>query len=127
MTRIPALMAAALLTAMTAAAQDTRNLYDGKWLVKIALDNYRGEADVVVNGSGGTYRRRVIGRREDPCAGREAPIEIIKATAEVLEYRIYGSKALTGCPDGTVVSRRLPDGTLDGQASNGATMLHIKQ
>lgn len=127
MKRVLMLVLAALAIATSATAQDANKAYDGKWLVKIALDNYRGEADVVIEGNAGTYKRRVAGRRDDPCVGREVPIEITAATAEGLEYMVYGSKALKGCPDGKVTLKRLPDGTLDGQASNGARMTHIRQ
>src|SRR5215831_1368586 len=87
-----------LVAATNASAQD-KNPYDGEWLIKIERNAYRGEADLTISGSDGTYRRRLVGGKDDPCAKREIPITITKATADELEYTIYGSKALAGCPD----------------------------
>jgi len=115
-----------LVAATNASAQD-KNPYDGEWLIKIERNAYRGEADLTITGTDGTYRRRLVGGKDDPCAKREIPITITKATADELEYTIYGSKALAGCPDGQVTMKKAADGTLEGSVSNGAKFKQIKK
>lgn len=113
---------------VAAAFAEQPGLYDGKWLVKIEFGTYRGDADMLVSGTTGTWQRRVAARgSENPCAGREVPIVVTRATPDELEYRIEGSKALRGCPDSEVRLKRNGDGAMEGLANNGAKMVHIRK
>lgn len=118
-----------MLAAACAAAAFAQqpDFHDGKWLVKIEFGTYRGDADVSLNGTTGTWQRRAGRRSDDPCVGREMPIVITRATPDELEYRIEASRALRGCPDADVKLKRNGNGAMEGVATNGAKLVHIKQ
>jgi hypothetical protein len=106
------------------------NPYNGTWIAK--FQDKRGgaqEAELVVKDDGGTWKIWGTPRdtKRNPCIGRDLPITVGLASAAGLAFRIEGSKALTGCPDGRVTLKRVDDKTLEGQFGDGRTLTLVRE
>ncbi|MDM0014447.1 hypothetical protein QTH87_18545 [Variovorax sp. J22P168] len=108
-----AYLALCLCVPLSAHAQ-TANPWDGKW--QVAFKTERGtdrDGTVTVAGSAGTWDLNVA-QRNDPCAGRAYPIEVQRATAEELVFKVARSTALAGCQDNTMRLKPTDANTLEG-------------
>ncbi|RZI87106.1 MAG: hypothetical protein EOP78_19480 [Variovorax sp.] len=106
-------IAVAFCLPLIAAAQ-AENPWDGKW--KVSFKTERGtdrDGIVTVAGNAGTWDLNVA-QRSDPCAGRAYPIEVQKATAEELVFKVARSTTLTGCQDNTMRLKATDANTLEG-------------
>jgi len=65
--------------------------------------------------------------RNNPCAGRVAPITVRSATADDLVFEINRSTALAGCKDGIAKLKRVDDKTLQGEFDGGRKLKLIRQ
>jgi hypothetical protein len=110
-------LAAALLAAPVLAQTD--NPYNGKWT--ISFDAKKSGADVegsiLVNGEGGTWDMALSSK--NPCAGRQYPITVKKASADELVFTVERAKTLAGCKNSTHTFKRVDDKTLKGEVSEG--------
>jgi hypothetical protein len=66
-----------------------------------------------VSGNAGSWDLNVA-QRNDPCAGRAYPIEVQRATAEELVFKVTRSVALAGCQDNTMRMKATDANTLEG-------------
>ncbi len=118
MNRIRFAALAAVVLAAPVVAQ-TENPYNGKWT--ISLEGKKMAADVegsiVVKGEGGTWDMALS--RKNPCAGREYPITVKKASAEELVFTVDRAKTLAGCKDTTYTFKRVDDKTMKGELGEG--------
>ena len=108
-----ALLALFLGVPLVAAAQ-AANPWDGKW--QVAFKTERGidrDGTVIVNGNAGSWDLNVA-QRSDPCAGRAYPIEVQRATAEELVFKVARSTTLAGCQDNTMRLKATDATTLEG-------------
>ncbi|RZI74765.1 MAG: hypothetical protein EOP80_09980 [Variovorax sp.] len=106
-------LALVLCTPLMAAAQ-AANPWDGKW--QVAFKTERGtdrDGTVIVNGNAGSWDLNVA-QRNDPCAGRAYPIEVQRATAEELVFKVARSTTLAGCQDNTMRMKATDANTLEG-------------
>lgn len=95
------------------------NPHNGTWAMLFdASERVRIQGTVDVKDDAGAWKT-VARDSRDPCAGREAPIAVRKATAEQLVFRVMRSKVLSGCPDFTVTMNRVDDNNLQGAMNNG--------
>lgn len=110
-----------------AVAQSPPNAYNGTWM--LGMDGSRTvdmEGTVVVRDDGGTWR--VLARsRGNPCVGREAPIAVKSATDTELVFEVNRSQVLAGCRDWTMRFRKLDDGKLTGQLTDGRLVTLTRQ
>jgi hypothetical protein len=115
--RLAAFAAAAL--AFASAIAQTDNPYNGAWT--ISFEGKKTAADVegaiVVNGDGGTWDLALT--RKSPCAGRQYPITVKKASADELVFTVDRAKTLAGCKDSTYTFKRVDDKTMRGELSEG--------
>jgi len=106
-------LALALCLPFAASAQEP-NPWEGKW--KVAFKTERGaerDGTVIVAGTGGSWDLSVA-QRNDPCVGRAYPIEVQKATAEELVFKVARSTTLAGCQDNTMRLKPTDANTLEG-------------
>lgn len=95
------------------------NPHNGTWKMQFdATERVQVQGTVDVKDDSGAWKT-VARDSRDPCAGREAPIAVRKATAEQLVFRVMRSKVLSGCPDFTVTMNRVDDNNLQGAMNNG--------
>ncbi len=95
-------------------AAQSANPWDGKW--QVAFKTERGtdrDGTVVVAGNTGSWDLNVA-QRSDPCAGRAYPIEVQRATAEELVFKVARSSTLAGCHDNTMRLKATDAHTLEG-------------
>jgi len=96
------------------AVAQTAQMWDGKW--QVAFKTERGidrDGTIVVAGNAGTWDLNVA-QRNDPCAGRAYPIEVQRATAEELVFKVARSTTLAGCQDNTMRMKATDANTLEG-------------
>ena len=114
---LPLALIALALQGADALAQ-AANPHNGTWAMQFQTGNIQVVGPVEVKHDAGAWKSGARDRN-DPCAGREAPIAVRKATAEQLVFRVMRSKVLTGCPDFTVTMNRVDDNNLQGALANG--------
>lgn len=115
-----------LLVVATVLAQQP-NQYNGTW--RVEFDSKKGvarEGTVVIKDQGGTWDV-LHQKKNDPCAGRAAPISIQRVTEDELVFEISTSKALTGCEDRVVKLRRTDEKTLQGAIDDGRKIRLVRQ
>ncbi|MBY0420311.1 MAG: hypothetical protein K2W88_19845, partial [Pararheinheimera sp.] len=84
------------------------------------------EGAVVIKDQGGTWDM-LTSVRNNPCAGRAAPIAIQRMTADELVFEIKRSQALPGCKDGLATLKRSDDKTLEGEFDAGRKLKLVRQ
>ncbi|WP_326539839.1 hypothetical protein [Pseudorhodoferax sp.] len=110
----------ACMLAAASAALAQANPYEGKWTAKYTTANGNlAQAEVVVQGMGGSWDRLGGKARSDRCTFGAAPIEVASATADELMFKVLRSQALQGCTDMQLTLRRVDDKTLQGAFGNG--------
>ena len=95
------------------------NPYNGTWTIKFdGAARVNLEGTVVVKDDGGSYK--VLAQsKNNPCVGREAPLNVKSATADELVFEVTRSKVLSGCEDYTLRFKRVDDKTLQGSLADG--------
>jgi hypothetical protein len=86
--------------------------FDGTWTV--TWTNRGGsaeEAKLVLADRVGTFQRRAHSAR-NPCVGRETPLELDVQSPTSAIARLFGSKAMAGCPDGELTLTKTSDDAL---------------
>lgn len=123
--RIVAGGASLLLSALLFA--QAPNPYNGNWTISLDAPGAKGlDGKLVIDGEGGTWDVRYMSKR-NPCAGKEAPIVVRKATAEELTFDIDFGKVLSGCGVVSYAVRPAADGSLQGQSLDGQRQLMLKR
>jgi len=89
------------------------NPFVGKWTVNWQGKSRPLQADLVITESGGTWKT-FSQSRDDPCVGREAPVEIRAVDTKTLKLSVRHSEAVQGCKD-TQVELEL----IDAQRATG--------
>ena len=74
------------------------NSFVGKWSVTWQGKNRPFQADLVITESGGTWKT-FAQNRDDPCVGREAPVEIRTIDTKNLKLSVRHSEVVQGCKD----------------------------
>ncbi len=118
------LLPAALLLIATSAPAQEANPHAGTWRAEFLAQ--RGTplgGKVVMGDKDGTWDLETRAKN-DPCAGRAAPIAVQRATADELVIEVSRSKSLAGCRDEVVTFKRMDDKTLEG--TFGSTDRKIK-
>ncbi|MGB5259134.1 MAG: hypothetical protein WBO34_01265 [Gammaproteobacteria bacterium] len=106
---------------------DEMNLYNGTWQV-IMITN-KGETrkgTVVFTDQEGIWDINHMNVKK-PCIGRQAPVVIKEASADVLVFEIFKSKSLLGCGDYTATLKPVNDTTLKGELDNGRQLTLIRK
>lgn len=91
------------------------NPFIGKWTA--SWENKGGrplEADVSITESGGTWQTLAT-RKNDPCVGKEAPIEIKSVSPKELRMSVRHSEVISGCKDTNVKMEMHEDGNVTGK------------
>ncbi len=116
-------LAAGAACAATVALAQAPTTYDGKWKAEYTARNgVARDGTVVIADRGGRWQMDVQ-QRNNPCAGREAPIAVTEATETTLRFVIQRSAVLTGCKDGNAQLQRVDDRTLTGEFDGMALRL----
>ncbi len=95
--------------------------YDGTWLM-----NFDGkktadiEGRVVINGSEGSWSV-TLHSSKNPCFGRDYPVTVKTADANVVVFEVSRAKVLSGCRDATDTFNRVDAKTLKGEIGEGRT------
>jgi hypothetical protein len=102
--------------------------FDGTWTV--TWTNRGGsaeEAKLMLADRAGTFQRRAHNAR-NPCVGRETPVELEVQTPTSAIARLFGSKAMAGCPDGELTLTKTSDDALTVRmgAGNAAQAVRAK-
>jgi glucose/arabinose dehydrogenase len=114
------LAASLLLTAPWALAQGD---FDGRWKASFHALGQDRQADVVIQGQGGTWQTLYLPQGSDICARLKVPIEVLERTAQSITIVARRAQALAGCTDGQATQlNRVDDKTLQGNLANGATI-----
>lgn len=95
------------------------NPYNGTWAAR--ADGERSvdaEGTIVIKDTAGTWSF-VARNRDDPCFGKESPLEVRKASADELMFVVMRSKVLAGCRDFRVMLKRVDEQTLEGKFGDG--------
>ncbi|TAH47651.1 MAG: hypothetical protein EYC67_06455 [Betaproteobacteria bacterium] len=117
---------AALLVSTLVPAQSS-NPYDGAWTIKLDAPQAKGlDGRLVIDKDGGTWDVRYMSKR-NPCAGKEAPVVVRKATAEELAFDVDFAKVLTGCGVVSYTARPAADGSLHGQSTDGQRTIVLRR
>ena len=110
-----------VLVAMAASSVFARatNPYNGTWTVSFDGSKTADlEGTVVVTDEGGTWK--VLARqRQNPCVGREAPISVLKSSADELVFEVNRSAVLAGCRDWKMKLKKVDEKTLSGVFTDG--------
>ena len=103
------------------------NPYNGNWAISLDAPGAKGlDGKLVIDGEGGTWDVRYMSKR-NPCAGKQAPVVVRKATAEELSFDVDFGKVLTGCGVVAYTVRPTADGALQGQSVDGQRQLMLKR
>lgn len=107
---------------LTCAAQDVASLA-GTWSGAFALPSGQSrEAKIVITGETGTWQTNAR-NRENPCIGREFPLDVLNVTPTSFDLAVNSSKSLSGCPDGKFQLKRVDDKTYEGQFADGRKLV----
>ena len=116
------LLVATLSISLTCAAQNVASLA-GTWAGAFALPNGQPrEAKIVIAGEVGTWQPYAQ-NRDNPCIGREFPIDVLNVTPAGFDLAVNSSKSLPGCPDGKFQLKRVDDKTFEGQFPDGRKLV----
>jgi hypothetical protein len=105
---------AVLLGGISPALAEEANPFIGKWIA--TWENKGGrplQADVSIVEAGGTWQTLVT-RKNDPCVGKEAPIEIKSVSPKELRMAVRHSEVIPGCKDTNVKLHLHDDGSVTG-------------
>lgn len=102
----------------------------GKWKATFSTEGGDGrEADVVVEGTGGTWTTYARGNKDkrDVCVGRALPITLSDGGSSTVSLVVEGSKAVDGCRDRKARLTVVDAKTLEGEFSNGRAIKLTRQ
>ena len=116
------LFVATLSISLTCAAQDVGSLA-GTWAGAFAaLNGQPREAKIVIAGETGTWQT-YANNRDNPCVGREFPIDVLNVTPTSFDLAVNSSKSLPGCPDGKFQLKRVDDKTYESKFPDGRKLV----
>ena len=102
------------LACKTAIAQTASDPFIGHWTVTWEGHRKLHQADLEITDNGG-YWQTYAWSGLDPCIGRRAPIERVRAEGNMQVLVVRFSQALQGCRDVKIVLRAAADGSLSGR------------
>jgi hypothetical protein len=118
-----------LILCVACASTQQQPTLDGTWIAEWLMESTRNvagsghgqAAKLVIEGARGQWRYLPRGqaRRDDPCTGPPAEVEVISASPQDVRVRILGANALRGCPNFGLRLRFAEPGVLEGTFSNG--------
>jgi hypothetical protein len=125
-----------ILCPTCASAQEPPPL-EGAWVAEWLMESTRNvggsghgqAAEVVFQGTRGQWRPLPRGqaRRDNPCTGPTAEIEVISASPQDVRFKVLGAKALAGCPDFGLRLRLDQPGVLVGTFNNGRPVRLVRK
>ena len=101
------------LACTPAIAQTASDPFIGNWAVTWEGHRKLNEADLEITETGGHWQTYAWNGL-DPCIGRRAPIERVRADGNRQVLVVRFSQALQGCRDVRIVLRAAADGSLSG-------------
>ena len=96
--------------------------FAGKWSGTVVGGNGAELAlEVSISGASGTYRilPRGTQARNNPCFGKEFPVQVTSQTEAELKFEVKQSSVLPGCPDQSVTLRNSGAKSLEGTTADG--------
>lgn len=107
---------AALILASPLALADVAQPFLGKWSVEWHSSKRTYQAVMVITETGGTWQTATQDRN-NPCAGREVPLQHDSASADSLNLTLKFSDVMTGCGNVSVKLRLDDKGQVVGKRS----------
>lgn len=111
-----------LLINATIANAESANPFFGKWKAEWQSAKKMEESHFTIDDKGGSWRT-LSHSRNDPCAGKEVPIQIENSSPEAMTLKLKFSEALPGCTDATVRLKRADDGSVSGKRGKADLVL----
>jgi len=106
-----------LMVATSLAMAQVAKPFIGTWKTEWETDKQTYEAEMVVTETGGTWKTQTS-RRNNPCFGREVPLQHDAATERSLSMTLKFSDVITGCRNVSVKLDLDGAGAVIGKRSN---------
>ena len=108
---------AALTLAATVAVAQAAKPFIGTWKAEWETDKHEYDAEVVINESGGSWKT-FVSRGNNPCAGREVPLQFDNNSERSLSMTLKFSDVIPGCKNVRVKLELDGDGRVIGKRSD---------
>ena len=108
---------AVLALAATVAMAQAAKPFIGTWTAEWETDKHEYGAEVVINETGGSWKTS-LSRANNPCAGREVPLQFDNNTERSLSMTLKFSDVIPGCKNVRVKLELDADGKVVGKRSD---------